>query len=141
VSNHARAGAESRHNLIYWRYGDYAGVGPGAHGRLSLAGRRWSTLAERLPEKWLERVESEGSSLAWSEITREAAAEEHLLMALRLSEGLDLSAYRARWGRAPAAGAITRLREHGLVSLTDTRLKATPKGRLVLNSVIAALAA
>jgi putative oxygen-independent coproporphyrinogen III oxidase len=141
VSNHARAGAESRHNLIYWRYGDYAGAGPGAHGRLSLGGKRWSTQAERLPEKWLARVEEAGSSLAWAEIDPASAAQEHLLMALRLSEGLDLASYEARWGTAPAASAIARLSQHGLVSLHEHRLTATPQGRLVLNGVIAELAA
>ena len=140
VSNHARPGAESRHNLIYWRYGDYAGVGPGAHGRLTLGTGRVSTQAERLPEKWLARVEREGSSLAQVPIAIEEAAQEHLLMALRLAEGLDLAAYERRWSRGVNRGAIARLSEDGLVTLSGTRLCATPAGRLVLNSVIAELA-
>jgi oxygen-independent coproporphyrinogen-3 oxidase len=141
VSNHARAGAESRHNLIYWRYGDYAGAGPGAHGRITRNGKRVATQAERLPEKWLGRVEQEGSSLTVTEITTEDAAREHLLMALRLSEGIDLSAYRSRWGTAPDANALAKLGDAGLVSLRDNRLRATPRGRLVLNSIITELAA
>jgi oxygen-independent coproporphyrinogen-3 oxidase len=141
VSNHARPGAESRHNLLYWRYGDYAGAGPGAHGRVTRDGKRFATQAERLPEKWLTRVDEEGSSLTWSEIDARAAAQEHLLMALRLSEGLDLSAYAARWGAVPAKDAVDRLASDGLVSLDGARLRATTRGRLVLNSVIAELAA
>jgi oxygen-independent coproporphyrinogen-3 oxidase len=140
ISNHARPGAESRHNLIYWRYGDYAGVGPGAHGRLTVSERRLATQAERLPERWLARVEQKGSSLVLTEISREGAAREQLLMAVRLSEGLDLAAYRARWGMEPSPTRIAALQDAGLVSLRGKRLTATPRGRLVLNSLIAELA-
>ena len=140
VSNHARLGAESRHNLIYWRYGDYAGVGPGAHGRLTLDGKRVATQAERLPERWFAEAETRGNSLALTEIATEDAAREHLLMGMRLSEGIDLPAYRARWGSVPDAARITALAEDGLVTLNGNRLAATPHGRLVLNSLIAELA-
>jgi len=141
VSNHARPGAESRHNLTYWRYGDYAGVGPGAHGRLTIAERRLATQAERLPEHWLASVEDKGSSLVLTEISPFEAAQENLLMHVRLTEGVNLSAYRVRWGRAPSLDRIAKLRELGLVTLKDDRLAATPRGRLVLNSIIADLAA
>ena len=140
VSNHARPGAESRHNLTYWRYGDYAGVGPGAHGRLTISERRLATQAERLPERWLVAVEEKGSSLALTEIPPFEAAQENLLMHVRLTEGVNLSAYRARWGRAPSQDRIAKLRELGLVTLEEDRLAATPRGRLVLNSIIAELA-
>jgi putative oxygen-independent coproporphyrinogen III oxidase len=140
VSNHARPGAESRHNLTYWRYGDYAGVGPGAHGRLTISERRLATQAERLPENWLSSVEKKGSSLALTEVSSLEAAQENLLMHVRLTEGVNLSAYRDRWGRAPARDRIAKLRELGLVTLEDDRLAATPRGRLVLNSIIAELA-
>jgi oxygen-independent coproporphyrinogen-3 oxidase len=140
ISNHSRAGQESRHNLTYWRYGDYVGVGPGAHGRLSLAERRLATQAERLPERWLSAVEEKGSSLVLTEIEQAEGAREHLLMNLRLSEGLDLAAYRARWGAAPSGQRIANLRDAGLLSHTGMRLAATPRGRLVLNSLIAELA-
>jgi putative oxygen-independent coproporphyrinogen III oxidase len=140
VSNHARPGAESRHNLTYWRYGDYAGVGPGAHGRLTIAERRLATQAERLPENWLASVNKRGSSLTLTEVSPLEAAEENLLMHVRLTEGVNLSAYRARWGRAPAQDRITKLCELGLVTLEGDRLAATPRGRLVLNSIIAELA-
>jgi putative oxygen-independent coproporphyrinogen III oxidase len=140
VSNHARPGAESRHNLTYWRYGDYAGVGPGAHGRLTISERRLATQAERLPERWLVSVEEMGSSLVLTEIPPFEAAQENLLMHVRLSEGVNLSAYRARWGRAPAQARIAKLCELGLVTLEGDNLAVTPRGRLVLNSIIAELA-
>lgn len=140
VSNHARTAAESWHNLVYWRYGDYAGVGPGAHGRLTLGGKRVASQAERLPERWLQAVEDRGHSLALTDIPGEDAAREHLLMNLRLSEGLDLAAYRARWATAPSADRILALAEAGLLIQNGNRLAVTPRGRLVLNTVIAELA-
>ena len=140
VSNHAAPGAECRHNLIYWRYEDYAGVGPGAHGRITAGPRRFSTQAERLPERWLEKVERLGTSLAVEEITPADAAREHLLMGMRLSEGIDLADYRTRWGLSPAPEKIARLVEQGAVTLEGNRLAATRQGRLVLNTVIAQLA-
>jgi len=141
ISNHAQPGAEARHNLLYWRYGCYAGVGPGAHGRLDLNGKRFATSTERLPERWREQVSRDGHGLIEkSEISDADAAREHLLMNLRLAEGLDLAAYRARWGTAPDNAHMAPLAEEGLITLNDDRLSATPRGRLVLNSVIAALA-
>jgi oxygen-independent coproporphyrinogen-3 oxidase len=141
ISNHATPGAESRHNLIYWRYGDYAGVGPGAHGRLTIDGKRVATSAEKLPERWREKVSGDGNGIA--EMTRiepADASREHLLMNLRLSEGIDLAAYRARWHTEPDVARINALSNEGLLSLQREKLIATPRGRLVLNSVIAALA-
>jgi putative oxygen-independent coproporphyrinogen III oxidase len=139
VSNYAKSGAESRHNLVYWRYGDYAGVGPGAHGRLTLDGRRMATEAERLPEKWLAAVERRGTSIALTDISTEAARE-HLLMALRLAEGIDLKSYRERWKVAPSSSRIANLSADGLLTLEGNRLRATARGRLVLNALIAQLA-
>src|SRR5207253_3324480 len=99
ISNHARAGAECRHNLIYWRYGDYAGVGPGAHGRLTIGNRRIATSTERLPERWSAALESQGHAFVEQiEIDHEDRAREHLLMNLRLAEGLDVARYESRWG-------------------------------------------
>ncbi|MBN9570547.1 MAG: radical SAM family heme chaperone HemW, partial [Alphaproteobacteria bacterium] len=92
ISNHAAAGAQSRHNLLYWRYGDYAGVGPGAHGRLSRDGLRYGTQCERLPERWRAKVQENGNGIAeFTGISDRDAAREHLLMALRLKEGLDIA--------------------------------------------------
>ena len=141
VSNHARPGAEARHNLLYWRYGAYAGVGPGAHGRLHIGGRPVATVTERLPERWLRQVEAHGHGFVeWSAIAPEDAAREHLLMSLRLAEGLDLDAYAARWGRTLPADRIAELEGQGHVTLESRVLRATPSGMLVLNSVIAQLA-
>jgi oxygen-independent coproporphyrinogen-3 oxidase len=139
VSNYARPGAESRHNLVYWRYGDYAGVGPGAHGRLTLGGRRMATEAERLPEKWLAAVEGRGSSIALTDISPDAARE-NLLMGLRLAEGIDLESYRERWGVIPSPSQIRDLGDAGLIAVDGGHLQATARGRLVLNAVIAQLA-
>ena len=141
ISNHARPGCESRHNLLYWRYGDYAGVGPGAHGRLAVAGKRIATVCERLPERWRERVARNGHGfMEVSEIDNGVGAREHLLMNLRLSEGIDLAAYRARWGLVPAPERIAVLTVGGFVKFESGRLSATPRGMLVLNRVIEELA-
>jgi oxygen-independent coproporphyrinogen-3 oxidase len=142
ISNHARPGAECRHNLLYWRYGDYAGVGPGAHGRLTLAKQRVATATERLPERWRAAVETQGHAFVEQvEIANSDAAREHLLMNLRLAEGVDLAAYERRWGRSLEGGRMAALMHERLLELRDARLSATPRGRLVLNSVIATLAA
>jgi putative oxygen-independent coproporphyrinogen III oxidase len=140
ISNHARPGSESRHNLIYWRYGDYAGVGPGAHGRLKLKGQRTATATIRLPERWREEVAK--NQTAFADLTPVAdgdAAREHLLMNLRLAEGLDLAAYQARWRTRPDAAKIAALVEQDLLTQEGDILRATPRGRLLLNAVIAAL--
>lgn len=141
ISNHARPGQECRHNLVYWRYGCYAGVGPGAHGRLLFDDQRTATSNERLPERWLARVAQDGHGIAESvPIPQDIAAREHLLMNLRLAEGIDVEAYRAQWDREIDARRIAALADDGLVSLNGPRLVATRKGRLVLNALIAALA-
>ncbi|HEY0282388.1 MAG TPA: hypothetical protein VGC27_07185, partial [Rhizomicrobium sp.] len=141
VSNHARPGCESRHNLLYWRYGSYAGLGPGAHGRLELNGKHIATVCERLPERWREKVARNGHGfMEISEIDERTGAREHLLMNLRLAEGIDLAAYRARWGGAPSPERIAALAADGLVKLESGRLAATPRGMLVLNRLIAELA-
>lgn len=141
VSNHARPGAESRHNLVYWRYDAYAGVGPGAHGRLDLYGGRYATAGERLPERWHEKIGQKGHGYATIvPVPKEEGAREHLLMNLRLTEGLDLEAYRARWGHAPSAAKIAELTDLGLIALSAGRLKATAQGMLLLNRLIEELA-
>jgi oxygen-independent coproporphyrinogen-3 oxidase len=140
ISNHARPGQESRHNLIYWRYGDYAGVGPGAHGRLCLAEGRMATAAIRLPERWRDAVLRDGHGFAERVAIHDGdAAREHLLMNLRLSEGLDLAAYELRWGTRPPPEKVAALVEQGLLTLGGDVLAATLQGRLVLNAVIAEL--
>jgi len=140
ISNHARQGTEARHNLVYWRYGDYAGVGPGAHGRIHIGGTRVATSAVKLPERWRETVGAQGHGYSeLSPVPDADAAREHLLMNLRLAEGLDLDTYRARWSTAPDEARIVALEELGLLRRDGARLSATPQGRLVLNRVIAEL--
>ena len=140
VSNHARAGQESRHNLIYWRYGDYAGAGPGAHGRLTLGGKRTATIATALPERWMDAVRDHGHGFCEQlAVSDEDGAREHLMMGLRLAEGVDLAGYERRWNRRPDAGAIAMLAGQNLVRQDGDVLAVTPQGRLLLNSVIAAL--
>ena len=137
ISNHARPGQESRHNLIYWRYGDYAGVGPGAHGRLTLKNARTATAAIKLPERWRDTVGKQGHGFAdLTPVSKEEAAREHLLMNLRLAEGLDLAAYEKRWGARPDAAKIAALAEQGFLIQDGETLRATPAGRLLLNRVI-----
>ena len=140
ISNHARPGSESRHNLIYWRYGDYAGVGPGAHGRLMLGGKRVATSTIRLPERWRDAVsKGEKPFTDFTEIEDADAAREHLLMNLRLREGVDLAAYESRWGTRPSQEKIAALVTQGLLQQNGNVIAATLSGRLVLNAVIAAL--
>jgi putative oxygen-independent coproporphyrinogen III oxidase len=137
ISNHARPGQESRHNLIYWRYGDYAGVGPGAHGRLNLGGGRTATAAIKLPERWRDAVAKNGHGFSeMMPVPGAEAAREHLLMNLRLAEGLDLAAYEKRWGTGLDAAKVTQLVEQDLLVRDNGQLIATPNGRLLLNRVI-----
>jgi oxygen-independent coproporphyrinogen-3 oxidase len=141
ISNHAKTGAESRHNLLYWRYGAYAGAGPGAHGRLDIAGKRIATSTERLPERWRQNVSRRGHGIVeQGEVSNVDAAREHLLMNLRLSEGLDLDAYRARWNTQPNVQRVSELSAEGFLRSDGARLFATPKGRMVLNRLIAEIA-
>ncbi len=137
ISNHARPGQESRHNLIYWRYGDYAGVGPGAHGRVSIGGQRTATAAIKLPERWRDTVTKTGHGFSETVAIYEGdAAREHLLMNLRLREGLDLTAYEMRWGARPHADRMAAMIGQGLLARQGDMLTATPAGRLLLNRVI-----
>jgi putative oxygen-independent coproporphyrinogen III oxidase len=138
VSNHASPGEESRHNLVYWRYGEYAGIGPGAHGRLVAAGQRHSLVTERNPERWLAQVERDGHGLVESEpLSNSEQVDEMLLMGLRLTEGIDLARLSIIGGTRPDGHAIAELADLGLVeTLGDNRLRATPRGRFVLNTVV-----
>ncbi|MFG1301078.1 radical SAM family heme chaperone HemW [Xanthobacter sp. V3C-3] len=141
VSNHARPGAEARHNLVYWRYGTYAGIGAGAHGRLSgEGGARRATFTERSPEDWLARVEADGHGIVSDEpLSRAEQADEMLLMGLRLKEGVDLARHAALGGQMDPA-RIADLVAQGLVARDGFRIRVTEGGFPVLNAVIAALA-
>ena len=137
ISNHAREGAESRHNLIYWRYGDYIGIGPGAHGRLTLDGRKLATEAIRAPGAWLEATQRDGSGeLPRVTLSDRECGDEYMLMALRLREGADMARYEALCGQTLRRDAIAHLEDHGLVRVSGQRLAATPSGRMVLNAIL-----
>jgi putative oxygen-independent coproporphyrinogen III oxidase len=143
VSNHARPGGECRHNLIYWKGHEYAGIGPGAHGRLDLSGTRHATATEKRPEAWLTRVENAGHGIITDEpLTQDEVADEFLLMGLRLAEGIDPARFSRFAGRALKAERIAFLRENGLIERTERgMLRATRAGFAVLDAVVADLAA
>ncbi|WP_334150317.1 radical SAM family heme chaperone HemW [Hyphomicrobium sp.] len=172
ISNHARPGEESRHNLLYWRYGEYAGVGPGAHGRLRTPGAHLATSTERTPERWLERVEAAGHGVTETEtLSPEARADEMLLMGLRLDEGIDLDRLALIGGLAPHAATVRGLIGQGFIERIEPpdhapgldeiraclgpglapaapsppaslgRIRATEKGRFVLNRLVLELSA
>jgi putative oxygen-independent coproporphyrinogen III oxidase len=143
VSNHARPGAECRHNLVYWRGHEYAGIGPGAHGRLDVDGTRRATATEKRPESWLMRVEASGHGVITDEpLTRGERADELLLMGLRLAEGIDPARFAALAGRKLDAGRIATLSGHGFIETTaDGRLRVTREGFPVLDAIVADLAA
>ncbi|MBN8913385.1 MAG: coproporphyrinogen III oxidase, partial [Rhizobiales bacterium] len=170
ISNHARAGEESRHNLLYWRYGEYAGVGPGAHGRLRTPAAHLATVTERNPERWLERVETAGHGIAETEtLSPKARTDEMLLMGLRLDEGIDLDRLAGIGGFAPRAETLAGLIEQGVIERLPPpaaepgldeiraclgpglppstevrsfgRVRATDAGRFILNQLVLELSA
>ena len=139
ISNHARPGEECRHNLIYWQYDRYAGIGPGAHGRISMEGSHFASSTERNPEAWLDIVETNAHGIIDREaINNRQMADEMLLMGLRLSGGLDLQRMNALTGYHVDPSNLQGLIDDGLIAFSDdaTRLYATPKGRVLLNGVI-----
>ena len=143
ISNHARPGGECRHNFVYWRAHEYAGIGPGAHGRLDIAGDRHATATEKRPEAWLARVEKEGHGLVTDEVLTAAEhADEFLLMGLRLAEGIDPTRYTQIAGRPLEPDRIAMLRQHDLIEMTPAgRMRVTLSGFPLLDSVVADLAA
>jgi putative oxygen-independent coproporphyrinogen III oxidase len=143
ISNHARPGAECRHNLVYWRAHEYAGIGPGAHGRLDIDGERHATVTERRPEAWLMRVESLGHGVVGDDtLLRSQMADEFLLMGLRLAEGIDPARYQRLAGRTLDPRRIKILQQEGAIELTrDGKLRVTQTGFPVLDAVVADLAA
>lgn len=139
VSNHASDSAQSRHNLIYWRYGDYLGVGPGAHGRLTKDGQRHATVCYSNPKRWLDAVDARNPEQSRDLLTREDEATEFLLMGLRLREGIDLDRYAMLAQQPLDPAAVVHLSELGMVRTQDRRLIVTDQGFKVLNSVIGEL--
>ena len=136
VSNHARPGAESRHNLVYWRYGDYAGIGPGAHGRLTLGARRIATEAASAPGQWLDGIERGAAPERTTVIPGAEQAAEHLMMGLRVTDGIDLDRHARLAGRPLNPEAIAALADSGLLHVKQGRLRTTAQGRMLLNRII-----
>jgi coproporphyrinogen III oxidase-like Fe-S oxidoreductase len=143
ISNHARLGAECRHNLAYWRYRDYVGIGPGAHGRLTIGAAKHATRQTRLPERWLAAVEAVGSGIEeMVAIDRDSAVEEMLMMGLRLTEGVArarLERLAHRDTKTLFSGNLGPLLEGGFLTLDNEHIAATAAGRQRLNAVLAAL--
>ncbi len=136
VSNHARSGAESQHNLIYWRYGDYVGIGPGAHGRITLDGHKFATETFLSPTKWLAAVENGSGDSNRFELTQREQAFEYLMMCLRITEGLNIDRYKQLSGEDLPQEKLDTLADLGMLTLEDDQLRATSQGRAVLNAVI-----
>ncbi len=137
TSNHARPGAEGRHNLVYWRYGDYAGIGPGAHGRLTLGGARWATETEASPEAWLAAsLRGAGGAERREAVTAPEQALEMLMMGLRLREGISLARHAQLAGSPLSAARLDALSRLGLVSLAGDRLRVTDAGRARLDAIL-----
>jgi putative oxygen-independent coproporphyrinogen III oxidase len=142
VSNHARPGAESRHNLLYWRGHDYAGTGPGAHSRITQDDGKHAIAIRKSPEGWLQAVAASGHGIEQDErLNPQSSADEYLLMGLRLAEGIDVMRLKAIDGRKLDDARLQQLEARGLVKRTPGRLRATNAGRLVLNRLIVELAA
>lgn len=142
VSNHAQPGAESQHNLNYWRYGDYVGVGPGAHGRITTGGKKFATVTEKHPETWLELVEQhEHGIIDIEQLTSQDQADEMLLMGLRLREGIDVSRWSSLSDREFDTERESNLIHYGMIErINNNRIRCTPSGMMVLDSVVADLA-
>ncbi len=137
TSNHARDGAESRHNLIYWRYGDYVGIGPGAHGRITLNGNRFATETPRMPQGWLDAVTNIGSGENSRErLAQKDQAVEYLMMSLRLAEGTSLTRFANLNGAPLDTNRIQLLVENGFLNVTTDRIKTTREGRPLLNAIL-----
>ncbi|MGH1412459.1 MAG: radical SAM family heme chaperone HemW [Pelagimonas sp.] len=139
VSNHAAPGSESRHNLIYWNYGDYAGVGPGAHGRLTLGGRKFANSAWLQPGAWLKAVDNGSGDEISGALTGKDTASEYLMMGFRVTDGIDIDRLHNMYEFRGLSSTIERLDELGLVWQSNGRIGVSQQGRLVLNSVIAEL--
>ena len=141
VSNHAAPGQESRHNLLYWRYGEYVGVGPGAHARIAAGGNRRAIAMEKYPETWRQNVQASGHGIVEDTLVVPAdQASEYLIMGLRVSEGIDLQRYEKLKGQAMDPNKIAGLKSLGLVKREGPRLMATMQGRRLLNALITELA-
>lgn len=142
ISNHARSGAECQHNKIYWNYGDYAGIGPGAHGRLSIDEQRLATIAPLHPETWLETIQTNGTATITDEVisARDQAAE-YVMMSLRLAKGTDLMRAERISANRVSKEAVSRLTGDGFLNRVGDTLKTTDRGKMVLNAILGELLA
>jgi oxygen-independent coproporphyrinogen-3 oxidase len=141
VSNHASEGQESRHNLLYWRYGEYAGVGPGAHARIAAGENRRAIVMEKHPETWRTNVGKQGHGIVEDSIVLPVdQASEYLIMGLRVSDGIDLTRYENLKGQPMDPTKIAGLKSMGLIKREGSRLMATRQGRRLLNALITELA-
>ncbi len=136
VSNHARPGAESRHNLIYWRYGDYVGIGPGAHGRVTLNGQKHATETYLNPDRWLKAATQGNGEKERTTLSPTDQAKEYLMMGMRVADGLDIDRYSRLSGLPLPSDALDHLTDIGMIRHQNGRLMATADGRAVLNAVI-----
>ncbi len=136
VSNHARPGSESRHNLIYWTGGDYVGIGPGAHGRVTLNGSRFATECHRAPGIWQGSVANGSAESVRTRLAGREQAEEYLMMGLRLRGGIDVSRYESLAGQPLNPLAVAKLTDLGLILHRDSQLIVQKQGFMVLNAII-----
>lgn len=136
VSNHARDGAQSRHNLIYWRYGDYIGIGPGAHGRVTINSQKLATVCYSNPQRWLDGVPIGASEKPREPLSRQDQANEFLLMGLRLKEGVSLSRYTDILGKPLPESKIIHLQDIGMLNRSGDKISVTDQGLMVLNAVL-----
>jgi putative oxygen-independent coproporphyrinogen III oxidase len=139
ISNHARVGSECQHNIVYWKYGDYAGIGPGAHGRLTLESDRYSTEGYRQPDRWLSKVSDGCGDKLMQKLSLKDQGREFVLMGMRKNEGICKDRYQSFFGHPPKAGAVRGLEHDGLITATSGRISTTPRGRMLLNYVIGEL--
>lgn len=139
ISNHARAGAQSQHNMIYWRYGDYIGIGPGAHGRVTVAGQKYATETYLMPDDWLAAATAGSGEKSRTALSAQDQASEYLMMSMRIAEGLDLDRFQALSGTELSQSTLEHLEDIGMIERRDNRVIATKDGRAVLNAVICAL--
>jgi putative oxygen-independent coproporphyrinogen III oxidase len=136
VSNHARPGLECQHNIVYWKYGDYAGIGPGAHGRLTLKNDRYSTEGYLQPDRWLLEVSGGCGDKLVQKLPLKDQGQEFVLMGMRLTEGICKDRYQNFFGHPPKPTVVQNLERDGLIKATADRIYATPRGRMLLNYVI-----
>jgi putative oxygen-independent coproporphyrinogen III oxidase len=141
ISNHAAPGEESRHNLVYWRNGDFVGIGPGAHGRITIGNNRFATEAIRQPAEWLSAAKLGKTESVRTVVLPHEQVDEMVMMGLRLAEGIDLTRHRSLSGKDFSPQVVSELVEYGLISTATNRIVATDRGKAVLNSVLVKLLA